>query len=258
MLLGAAAERGWATVDLERWVAMGGPQERVLIIRHDVDQHPATAVKMARIDARHAVRGTWYFRWRTCSLRAIEAIQELGGGIGFHYETLTRLALERSLAPEDISDALIAEAREELRREIEIFRSHVGPIRSICAHGDTRAAGISNQVLVKGVDPSDLGGVFDSNEALSQHGLGLWMTDRSASDGGWKEQIDPQAVLRERDDPVLCLTHPNNWCSGMSLWADRVRAAVLPAPPIDRRRPLLGMRTRRDRPPRESSVPPAG
>ncbi len=52
------------------------------------------------------------------------------------------------------------------------------------------------------------------------------MTDRSAADGRWKDGTDPLAVLREADAPILCLTHPNNWCSGVSLWADRFKAAT--------------------------------
>jgi len=248
MLLGAMLECGWVSVDLERWIAIDGVGGRVVILRHDVDQHPGAAVRMARIDARHGVRGTWYFRWRTASRRAIETIRKLGGGIGFHYETLTRLALSRQLGPGDIGSEEIEQAQAELVREIELFQGYFGPIQSICAHGDTRVPGLSNQVLVKGLDPSQLG-VFDANEALSAHRLGLWMTDRSAADGRWKDRIDPHQVLRESHEPILCLTHPNNWCSGASLWADRARSAALPAPRPRARRLVLGMRTGEDRPP---------
>lgn len=254
MLLTAAQELGWRLMGLEPWIADGGREDRVLVVRHDVDQHPDTAVRMARIDARHGVRGTWYFRWRTTSLDRIDVVRGLGGAIGFHYETLTRLALERGLKADELDPPLIEEAREQLRIEIEAFQAYVGPIRSICAHGDTRVPGVSNQVLVQGQAPASLGIEFDANEALSRHRLALWMTDRAASEGGWKEGIDPLTVLNESDGPVLCLTHPNNWCSGVSLWSDRLRSALLPEPSITRRRHLLGTRTGRDRP-RELSPP---
>jgi hypothetical protein len=235
-------------MSLEQWIAAGGLQDRILILRHDVDQHPATALKMASIESSFGARATWYFRWRTCSSRVIEEIREAGGSIGFHYETLTRLALGRKLRPEEIDEDLIAEAREELAAEVSTFASHFGPIRSICAHGDTRLPGVSNQVLVRGQDPARFGVEYDANEALSRYSLGLWMTDRTATDGRWKEGIDPATVLQSEHRPVLCLTHPNNWCSGVSLWLDRLSAALLPDPSLRRRRGPLFARTRSDRP----------
>jgi SAM-dependent methyltransferase len=211
---------------LEQWLDGGGVQGRVLILRHDVDQHPASAVRMARIEAHNGVHATWYFRWRTSSPSAIEAIRELGGGVGLHYETLTRFALERGLASEQIEAELVDEARAELRREVSAFQQRFGPIRSIAAHGDTRVPGVSNQTLMTGVEPAEFGVSFDVGEALAGHRLALWMTDRTSAEGRWKDGTDPLAVMRESDGPVLCLTHPNNWCSGASLWSDRLRARV--------------------------------
>lgn len=258
-LLRVALELGWLPMDLEQWIASGGVQGRVLILRHDVDQHPATAVKMARIDARHGVRATWYFRWRTCSPAAIGKIRELGGAIGLHYETLTRRALERKLTADAIGPELIVEAREELRREIAAFARRFGPLHSVCAHGDTRVPGVSNQILMRGEAPSGYGIDFDANEALSRWRLALWMTDRSAADGRWEHGADPLVALRDMTGPILCLTHPNNWCAGASLWSDRIAAAVLPAPSLDRGRWRAGMRTRPDRPPDDQlPVPTSG
>lgn len=254
MLIRSALQEGWTLVDFEQWIRAGGPQGRVLIFRHDVDQHPATALRMARIETKHDVRSTWYFRWRTASPRAIAKVQELGGTIGLHYETLTRLVLERGLEADDIDAALVAEARDELAREVTAFAERFGPIRSIAAHGDTRVPGVSNQVLLEGLDAWQLGVQFDAGEALSRHRLGLWMTDRTSIEGRWKDGVDPQEVLRDTSDPVLCLTHPNNWCSGASLWSDRARAALR-----NRRRPgeVRGdARARGDRPPRDHTISP--
>jgi SAM-dependent methyltransferase len=255
-LLAAARRLGWTTMALEDWVEAQGVGGRVLIIRHDVDQHPAMAVRMARIEARHGVHGTWYFRWRTSSPAAIRRIRELGGGVGFHYETLTRMALELGIGAGDIDAALVATAREELRREVAAFAMHFGTLTSICAHGDTRVPRVTNQVLVRGEDPGRFGVRFDANEALSRHRLGVWLTDRSAADGGWNARTDPLTWLRDGADPVLLLTHPNNWCSGPSLWADRLARAALPSPPRDRGRWRIGMRTGSDRPPAEGLAGP--
>lgn len=248
-LLAAALELGWTAMALEDWVAAGGPQGRVLILRHDVDQHPATALKMASIEARHGLHATWYFRWRTSAPAAIEAIRELGGGVGLHYETLTRIVLERGLTSGQVDAELIAEAREQLRGEIAEFARRFGPLQSICAHGDTRVPGVSNQALVRGIPASQIGVGFDANIALSRHRLALWLTDRASTDGRWKDGIAPLAALEESSGPILCLTHPNNWCSGASLWLDRIRASLLSEESAARGRRKRGLHTGSDRVP---------
>ncbi len=255
-LLGTARELGWATMDLEQWLVAGGVQGRVLIVRHDVDQSPGAALRMARLDDRHGVSGTWYFRWRTASPAAVGRVRELGGRIGLHYETLTRLMLERRLTAAQVDAPLIAAARGELRREIDAFIRRFGPIVSISAHGDTRVPGVSNQVLLAADDASAFGVRFDANQALSRHRLALWMTDRSGPEGGWEHRADAAAVLRGTDGPILCLTHPNNWCSGVALWSDRIRSRILPGPPADGGERWIGTRTRDDRPPDDAPPDP--
>jgi 2-polyprenyl-3-methyl-5-hydroxy-6-metoxy-1,4-benzoquinol methylase len=247
-LLRTALELGWLVTSFEQWVRAGGTQGRVLILRHDVDQHPATAVKMARLEARYGLSGTWYFRWRTSAPRAISEIRTLGGGVGLHYETLTRLALARGINARGIDESLLAEARDELRREVAEFKQRFGPIHSIAAHGDTRVPGVSNQLLLSGVEPLHFGVAFDAGETLARHRLGVWLTDRIAAEGGWKDGMDPLSLLRESSNPILCLTHPNNWCSGASLWWDRAWSGALPGHPAGSRAIGRRMRTGDDAP----------
>ena len=224
-LLETALRRGYRVRALEDWVLEGPqPEAPELILRHDVDQHPRSALAMASIELDVGVRSTWYFRWRTAHPVAVGRLRESGFGVGLHYETLSRLALEGRNG----GDSALAAARQELRREIEAFEQRLGPIRSICPHGDSRAPGVSNAELMRGQDAESFGVEFDGNEAMHGRGLAWWLTDRSSPEGGWKDGVDPNALLADGLSPLLCLTHPNNWASGPSLWADRVLAAVLP------------------------------
>jgi hypothetical protein len=104
--------------------------------------------------------------------------------------------------------------------------------------------GVSNAPLLQGVDLSGFGLRWDGNEAMRGRGLDVWLTDRSRAQGGWSGGLDPVGLLHDRRSPLLCLTHPNNWVSGPSLWADRVRArsdrppaAAAPAARLRRPRP---------------------
>jgi hypothetical protein len=227
---------------LEDWLDLDGPSGRILILRHDVDQHPATACLLADIEARHGICSTWYFRWRTAAFAVIKELRGTGHQVGLHYETLTRITHERRLQPVDIDHPVISEARALLRREIEAFAELFGPLRSVCPHGDSRVPGVSNQILLLGEDWRTYGIAYDGNAAMRRHRIGLWLTDRTVPER-WKDGIDPLRVLDSERRPVLCVIHPNNWCSGLSLWTDRLLARVLPS---GMKRPL---RTGSDCPP---------
>jgi hypothetical protein len=217
-----ALEQGYAVLSLEAWLEDPGlaAERPRLLLRHDVDQHPASALRMAAIERELGVTSTWYFRWRTASAEVVEAIAAQGHAVGLHYETLTRELLRRGLGA-DAAQALIPEARELLRGELEAFAQRFGPVRSACPHGDTRMRGVHNGVLLLGEEWSRYGLEWDANAAMRSHALDVWLTDRSAAEGGWKEGLDPIDLLVDRRSPMLAVVHPNNWVSGPALWWDR-------------------------------------
>jgi hypothetical protein len=222
-LLRVALEQGYTVLSLEAWLAdpalaAEGPR---LLLRHDVDQHPAAATRMAEIEAETGVLSTWYFRWRTADPQVIATIREAGHAVGLHYETLTRELLRRGLTAAD-APPLIPKARELLRRELEAFHERHGPAQSACPHGDTRVPGVHNGALLLGQDWSSYGLRWDANAAMRAHRLDVWLTDRSIAEGRWKEGLDPIDLLIDRRSPILAVVHPNNWVSGLSLWRDRV------------------------------------
>jgi hypothetical protein len=226
MLLAAARGAGYRVVGIDQWVMEGAsPASRYLILRHDVDQQPPSALKMASIDADFGVRGTWYFRWRTAHPRVVTAIAERGNSIGLHYETLTRTVRARGIS--EVTDALLEECRQTLRREVEVFRQRFGEIRSICPHGDTRVPGTHNHALVRGVDPAGFGVMFDGNEIMRDRRLGAWITDRR-DPFSWKDGTDPHELFASGATPILAVVHPNNWSPRFRVVVDR----ALRVPPL--------------------------
>jgi hypothetical protein len=247
-LLKAALSAGYEVVPLERFLdgELAGSERPILILRHDVDQHPAAAVEMSDIELELGVTSTWYFRWRTADPTVIAELRRRGGEIGLHYETLTREVL-RDPPPDAELEARIAAARERLRDEIVEFKRLFGPVRSVSAHGDTRVPGVDNTDLLRDQDWSGYGIAYDANRVMRRHPLAAWLTDRSAAEGGWGDGVDPFALLRDRQTPILLLTHSNNWVSGLSLWRDRVLSRVLPTPPAGSASRIV--RTTADEPP---------
>jgi hypothetical protein len=250
-LLESAREAGYDLVSLEEWL-LGGhrlPRQRVMLLRHDVDQHPRSVVPIADIESELGVSSTWYFRWRTASAPLIAELRRRGSAVGLHYETLTRQVLLREQVPARELARLQAAARDVLRGEIAAFASRHGPIRSVCPHGDSRVPGVENADLLLGQDWPSFGIEADAHLGMRDHELGAWMTDRSAADGGWRAGCDPETVIGDGVSPILCLVHPNNWASGPGLWLDRVTAAILPVPGHDPARPPRLTRTGSDAPP---------
>ncbi len=248
--LRSALDRGYRIVSLEDWVAEGMPEngEPILILRHDVDQHPRSALTMAAIEKRLGLRSTWYFRWRTAHPAVVRSLIADGFQVGLHYETLTRRALERGLH-EPPAPELIESSRTELRSELAAFERLFGPCRSAVPHGDSRVPAVHNADLLRDEDCSSYGIAYDGNEVMRGHDLGHWLTDRTSAEGGWKDGVDPSELFAVRASPILCLSHPNNWASGPSLWIDRAMRAALPGRPLAPGRRPRPIRTGTDQPP---------
>jgi hypothetical protein len=221
-LLKMAVDQGYAIVSLETWLADPAAVGRtVLIMRHDVDQYPASALRMAAIEAKLGIHSSWYFRWRTAHPDVVNALRAAGHEVGLHYESLSRELLHRGLSARD-APMLIARARALLREELAEFSERHGPARSTCPHGDTRVPGVHNGVLLQGEDLVDYGIQWDANAAVGRTPLDLWLTDRSSAEGHWKDSMDPIDLLIDRRSPILMVVHPNNWVSGAALWCDRI------------------------------------
>lgn len=214
-LLTEARASGYELWSLDEWLSEDPPPEaRVVILRHDVDQHPRSALKMAAIENELGVRSTWYFRWRTAHPDVIQSLRAGGAAVGLHYETASRHELRRPAEAPGTDDL-----RSELKDEIRLFASVHGSIRSVAPHGDSRVPQASNAPLLSGEELNEYGIDFDGNDAM--RGLAYWLTDRSTAEGGWKDGVSPSDLFADGLTPILCLTHPNNWASGPSLWLDR-------------------------------------
>lgn len=232
-LLGTALDSGYRVLGVEQWVTgereLEGP---LLVLRHDVDQHARSALAMARLERDLGIRSAWYFRWRTADADTIATLRGDGCAVGLHYETLSRLALERRARTAAEIAALEDEARLSLRREIEAFARLHGPIRTVCPHGDSRAPLARNAALMAGRDAVEFGVEHDVNEAMRGRRLAHWLTDRTRGEGGWVAGPRPAELFAARLSPILCVVHPNNWSSGPSLWLDRLLRTGADAPPV--------------------------
>lgn len=124
-LLTAILDAGYACIPTNRFFDTAKPlPEKLFILRHDVDRLPFNAVKLAQIQRKHEVTGTYYWRIHRESYNetAIRQVVDLGHELGYHYEDLT------------ICKGNIQAAIRHFEEKLDHFRKFY-PVVSICMHG---------------------------------------------------------------------------------------------------------------------------
>jgi len=103
---------------------INNPNERSIVLRHDVDLLPYNSLAFAKIQAKEGVRGVYYFRAvpESWNEKIIKEIAQLGHEIGYHYENLTTCKgdLEKGI--------------QDFKKNLEALRE-LSSVSTICMHG---------------------------------------------------------------------------------------------------------------------------
>lgn len=124
-LVQAFVESGYQIMTVREYLETA-PAGKILILRHDVDEQPQNALRMAEAEKELGVRATYYFRRvpKSDHPDVIRRIAAMGHEIGYHYEDLT-------LSEGDLSAAITS-----FSRNLEYFRKYY-PIKTVCMHGSS-------------------------------------------------------------------------------------------------------------------------
>ena len=100
------------------------PNDKVILLRHDVDNKPLNSLLFAKIQFDKGIKGVYYFRAKKCSWDEdiIREIHSMGHEIGYHYENLATTKGDLDKAFLDFEDNLV-----KLRKLV--------PVSTICMHG---------------------------------------------------------------------------------------------------------------------------
>jgi hypothetical protein len=227
-LLHSLVERGFDIRPLGAWARGERHGSRVVLLRHDVDQQPRAAMRMAEIEAELGIRATWYARWRTADPGLIRSLQERDLEVGLHYESLSRLGHRLGADTPARLDELEPIAASYLAAEVRVFAHLFGRCPSICPHGDTGLPAARNADLLRHVPVEDLGVDFDARVVMAeaQRSGWAWLTDDSrAKARGMPPESDPVA---NGGDRLMLVIHPNNW---MRAWRPFPGSRPVDTPP---------------------------
>lgn len=123
--LGSLTKKGYRTVCYTTFQAFPPKlDEKVVVLRHDVDALPQNSLAFAKLQAQMGLKGTYYFRTTTGSFdpEIIKTIAALGHEIGYHYETM------------DTCRGNVDEAYRLFEKELNRFRA-ITKVSTICMHG---------------------------------------------------------------------------------------------------------------------------
>jgi hypothetical protein len=123
-LIHTILDKGYKTLSYEDYVTHNFSNEKVYVLRHDVDYKPYNAVNTALIESAAGAKGTYYFRIikETNVPDAIEKIARLGHEIGYHYEDLS------------LCNGNYEKSYEQFLENLAYFRKYY-PVTTICMHG---------------------------------------------------------------------------------------------------------------------------
>lgn len=125
-LLKSLIKQGYAFQTFKDFLS--NPQEKVVLLRHDVDDRKLHSLEFAKIQAELGIVGTYYFRVVDESFDAdvIEEIHKLGHEIGYHYEDM------------DFAKGNPDKAIDFFEKHLNKLRNVV-PIETICMHGSPKS-----------------------------------------------------------------------------------------------------------------------
>lgn len=103
-------------------------ENKTIFLRHDVDKLPENSLRVAQIEYKLGITGTYYFRMVPESYheKIILKIAALGHEIGYHYEDLT-------LAKGNFTAAI-----ESFQQHLEKLRT-LCPVTTACMHGSPKS-----------------------------------------------------------------------------------------------------------------------
>ena len=145
---------------------------KVIALRHDVDELPRNALKMAIAESKLGIKTTYYFRRVPKSDRPdiIRQIASMGHEIGYHYEDLSK-------TEGDMDKAIIS-----FKDNLEYFRQYY-PVKTVCMHGSSSSK-YDNKDIWSHVNLSDFGLIGEPYLSFD-FGKVFYMTDTGyAWDGG--------------------------------------------------------------------------
>jgi len=161
------------------------PEEKVILLRHDVDARKEHSLLFAKIQHEMGIVGTYYFRMvpESFGKQVIREIASMGHEIGYHYEDM------------DFAKGDVDKAYELAKKHLAQLRE-VAKIKTICMHGSPRSP-YDNKEVWKKYDYRVLGIISEPYFDLDFSKV-LYLTDTGRRWDGEKVSIRDKVTVSGR------------------------------------------------------------
>jgi len=223
----ALCSHGYTVCTVADYLENHHSEEKIVILRHDVDRKLQHAVRMAEIEHEFGIKSSYYFRYNKSVFNpaSIQRIADKGHEVGYHYETLDKAKGDYKIAIRIFEDELVK------------FRE-IAEVKTICMHGNPLTRWL-NRDLWKEYDFRDFGITgeaflsFNDIPYFSDTGR-TWTNKHKVKD--YLPSAEPDCggyeagnVLKCTDDLIILLasgrirsayilTHPERWSNGSVEW----------------------------------------
>ena len=221
-LLERLKNSGYSFFTFEQY-CLGEADGKFVILRHDVDLRAAHSLATARLEAELGIKASYYFRVVRQSNKPeiIKAIAALGHEIGYHYEDMSLVKGNSSIAVDHFS------------AKLAYFRRFY-PVKTVCMHGSPTSK-IDNRSLWKYYDYRDFGLIGEPYFDIDFTKV-FYLTDTGRCWDGDKfsvrDKVDAHfnvsyhstneiihaANLKTLPLQLMITTHPQRWTDNVIEW----------------------------------------
>lgn len=229
-LLKFLKNKNYDFVSLNKYIKSDFDSKKICIMRHDVDLNPLNSLRIAEIEKKFNIVGSYYFRITKNSydLEIMKKINTLGHEIGYHYEDVDLVVKKnKSLEESQIIDL----AYESFCKNLSKFRKHFN-IETICMHGSPLSR-YDNRLIWKKYNYKELDLLAEPYFDIDFSSF-LYLTDTGRMWNGEKfsirDKVDSKynCNFKSTNDIINCsqelpkkimfTIHPQRWHDKIYLW----------------------------------------
>jgi hypothetical protein len=226
--LAAIQQNGFQFLLFKEFIPAPGKHSKFCLIRHDVDRKPMNALRMAQVEKEMGINATYYFRKKDGVYipHIIQAIENMGHEVGYHYESLSD------------TDGDIPKAVVDFKQNLAEFRK-ICAVLTVSMHGrplkpyDNRDIWrmpenhrlLKNELDVLGevyldIDYTDLAYINDTGRNWTSNESNRRDKVESNVMADFSSGEALLAYLQSNPHPKLVFQiHPERWADGYIPWA---------------------------------------
>ena len=224
---------------IQKTIAQTFSDDKLTILRHDVDRLPINALKIAQIEKENGIKGTYYFRIvpESYDIEIMKRIAELGHEIGYHYEDvdLTIKNEKLKIKNERDKEKLIDLAYESFCKNLEMLKKNFD-IDTICMHGSPLSK-FDNKIIWEKYDYRKLGIIGEPYFDIDWD-IFAYLTDTGRRWNGGKVSVrdkvnsefkfdfkstnDIIANIDKLPNKIMITVHPERWNNNFVPWVKQL------------------------------------